>query len=220
MFRLPTANAVPRRRAAALAVVGVAAVALAGCGVTASNPGLRGVAMMGGANGTGMMGGGAPAAAAGGGGSMMAGRLTCTAPRALPGTEVNVVLADMGMISGATDPAPLGIPMRLRTSTTSVPAGQVSFVAQNLGRRTHELVVLPLAAGQVPGTRRPASDGKVGESGSLGEASNPCGAGSGDGITAGTTGWVTLNLTPGRYELLCNEANHYADGMWVEIDVA
>ena len=218
MFRLHAARAVPRPPAAVLAVVGVAVVGLSGCGVTASNPGVPGVAMMGGANRTGMMGGGTPVTGTGGG-SMMTGRLSCTAPAPLPGKKVSVALADMGMMASWTDPAPLGIPMRLRTSTTSVPAGQGSFVAQNLGRRTHELVIIPLAAGQSPGIRTPASDGKVPEVGSLGEASNPCGAGSGDGLTAGTTGWVTLTLAPGRYELVCNEANHYANGMWAELDV-
>jgi uncharacterized cupredoxin-like copper-binding protein len=199
-------------------VAGVAALGLSGCALATSNPGLPGVAMMGGGNGTGMMGG-RTAVSGTAGGSMMGGRLTCTAPTALPGSQVTVALADMSMMSGATDTAPLGIPMRLGTSTTSVPAGQVSFVARNLGRRTHELVILPLAAGQTPGTLTPASDGKVAENRTLGEASNPCGADSGDGITPGTTGWVTLTLAPGRYELVCNEANHYADGMWAELDV-
>jgi uncharacterized cupredoxin-like copper-binding protein len=219
MVRAPLAPTARRRRVAALAVVGVAALGLSGCGLATSNPAPPGVAMMGGGNGTGMMGG-RTAVSGTGGSSMMNGRLTCTAPTSLPGSQVTVALVDMGMMSGTTDPAPLGIPMRLRTSTNSVPAGQVSFVAENLGRRTHELVVLPLAAGQSPGTRTPAADGKVLETGSLGEASNPCGAGSADGLTAGTSGWVTLTLTPGRYEIVCNEANHYADGMWAELDVS
>ena len=34
---------------------------------------------------------------------------------------------------------------------------------------------------------------------------------------AGAVGWVTLTLTPGRYELLCNLANHYADGLNQEL---
>jgi len=217
MVRAPLAPTA-RRRVSALAVAGVALVGLSGCGLASSNPGLPGVAMMGGGNGSGMMGG-RTAVSGTAGGPMMGGRLTCTAPASLPGSQVTVALVDMGMMSGTTDPAPLGIPMRLRTSTTSVLAGQVTFVAENLGRRTHELVVLPLAAGQSPGTRAAASDGKVLEAGSLGEASNSCGAGSGDGLTAGTSGWVTLTLAPGRYEIVCNEANHYADGMWAELDV-
>ena len=57
------------------------------------------------------------------------------------------------------------------------------------------------------------------ESGSLGEASRSCAAGAGDGINAGSVGWVTVNLAPGTYELVCNLPNHYADGMHQELVV-
>lgn len=225
------------RRAATLAAVGLAVLALSGCGLVATDPAGPGPGMMRGGNGNGMMGDGSGAAMRGGGygagmmggqaagngstwgGPMMSGGLTCTAPAELPGSTVTVALVDMSMMGAGTDPAPLGIPMRLHTSATTVPAGQVSFVAQNMARRTHELVILPLAPGEQPGTRATGSDGEIDETGSLGEASNPCGEGAGDGLTAGTTGWVTLTLAPGRYELICNEANHYANGMWAELDV-
>lgn len=52
---------------------------------------------------------------------------------------------------------------------------------------------------------------------SLGESSNA--AGTGDGITSGRVGWTTVTLKPGHYELLCNLANHYADGMYQELIV-
>jgi uncharacterized cupredoxin-like copper-binding protein len=107
----------------------------------------------------------------------------------------------------------------LRAYPQSVPAGQVSLVAVNHGSRTHELVVLPLATGASVGTRAVGSDNTVSEAGSLGESSNSCGRGSGDGIRAGATGWVTLTLTPGRYELVCNLPGHYAAGMFTELDV-
>jgi len=78
----------------------------------------------------------------------------------------------------------------------------------------------PLAAGASAGHRVPGSDGKVAETGSLGEASASCAAGTGDGVTAGSVGWTTVTLPPGRYELLCNLPNHYADGMWQELIVS
>ena len=88
-----------------------------------------------------------------------------------------------------------------------------------MGWRTHELVILPLPAGAQAGQRVPGSDGKVDESGSLGEASASCAAGSGEGISAGAVGWTTVTLPAGRYELVCNLPNHYADGMRQELDV-
>lgn len=110
--------------------------------------------------------------------------------------------------------------MRVLASTNSVPAGVVSLVVTNTGFLTHELVVLPLVAGQQPGTRTVGSDGNVDETGSLGEAAATCRAGEGDGIAADSTGWVTLHLPAGRYELVCNLPGHYAAGRYTELDVA
>lgn len=109
--------------------------------------------------------------------------------------------------------------MMLRAVPATVPAGRISFVAENMGWRTHELVILPLKAGSVPGQRVPGPDGKVDENGSLGEASASCAAGPGEGISAAAVGWTTVTLSPGRYELVCNFPNHYADGMRQELDV-
>ena len=110
--------------------------------------------------------------------------------------------------------------MRIFASPGTVPRGTVSILASNAGAWTHELVVLPLSAGQGVGQRPVGSDGKINEAGSLGEASRTCGAGSGEGIVAGGAGWTTLTLEPGRYELVCNLAGHYASGMYTELDVA
>lgn len=134
-------------------------------------------------------------------------RTTCAAP-ALPGQVVQVTLTDM-----------MGGMMRVLASPASVPAGTVSLRVINTGALTHELVVLPLAAGQPPGSRVVGPDTTVSEAGSLGEASATCGAGHGDGITPGAASWVTLTLRPGRYELICNLPGHYARGMYTELDV-
>jgi uncharacterized cupredoxin-like copper-binding protein len=146
-------------------------------------------------------------------------KLACTAPADLPGRTVNVRLGDMGMTQMMGGTAPLGAHMMLRAVPGTVAAGRVSLVATNMGWRTHELVILPLAAGESAGWRVPGPDGKVDETGSLAEASTRCGAGPGDGIQAGTVSWTTLTLAPGRYELVCNLPNHYADGMHQEIQV-
>lgn len=155
-------------------------------------------------NSSGMMGSGS---------SYRSSARTCKPPASLAGTRVEVTLGDMGMTRMMSGTAPVGAHMRLLASTSRVPAGRVSLVARNLGWRTHELVVLPLAAGVPAGQRHVGADGRVSEAGSLGEASSSCGADAGDGITAGSAGWTTLTLPAGRYELVCNLRNHYADGM-------
>ena len=74
----------------------------------------------------------------------------------------------------------------LRSIPSSVESGQITFLTLNRGWRTHELVILPLASGAAAGQRIPGPNGKVTETGSLGEASTPCGAGAGSGIPAGS----------------------------------
>ncbi len=156
----------------------------------------------------------------GGGAGYHFARAHCSAPRSLPGHIVNVTLGDMGMTQMMGGTAPMGAHMMLRSSTATVPAGQISLVASNLGWRTHELVILPLANGAVAGQRAPRSNGKVAETGSLGEASHSCGSGTGDGITSGSISWTTVTLPAGRYELICNLPNHYADGMHQQLVVS
>ena len=63
------------------------------------------------------------------------------------------------------------------------------------------------------------ANGQVDKSASLAEAARSCGPDDGDGILPATTGWTTVTLTPGRYELLCNIAGHYGAGMYTELDV-
>ena len=136
------------------------------------------------------------------------GAISCAAPT-LPGARVSVQVTDAGdmMMSQA--------PMRatLVASPVTVPAGRVSFAVFNTGVLVHELVVLPLPT-DGPGTRPTGTDGKIDESQSMGEASRSCGAGVGDGIAPGSTGWTTVNLKAGRYELVCDQPWHYAAGMF------
>ena len=145
--------------------------------------------------------------------SMMRPRPTCSPPSSLPGQTVFVMLGDTGMARMMSGAAPAVTPLTLQAVPARVPAGVISFVVRNMGLRTHEMVVLPLPDGRAAGRRETTGDGRVDEAGSLGEASASCAAGSGEGIAAGTAGWVTLDLRPGRYELVCNLRDHYVDGM-------
>jgi uncharacterized cupredoxin-like copper-binding protein len=184
-------------RSLMLLATAVAGLALASCGSASST-------------GSGMMSGGT---------GYHFSQASCSPPASLPGHIVNVTLTDMGMTQVMGGTAPMGAHMRLRISSATVPAGQISLVASNRGWRTHELVILPLAAGAAAGQRVPGADGKAAETGSLGEASHSCGSGTGGGITSGAVGWTTVTLPPGRYELVCNLPNHYADGMYQQLVV-
>ena len=146
---------------------------------------------------------------------------TCTVPN-LPGTVVNVSVTDMGgpMMRGAGMGGGVrGGMMRLTADASAVAHGTVSFVATNLGSINHELVILPLPDNQIVGTRPQSGDGKVDETASIGEASNTCGPGTGDGIAPATSSWTTVTVTPGRYELVCNLPGHYAAGMYTQLTV-
>ena len=50
--------------------------------------------------------------------------------------------------------------MLLEVSPATIPAGQISVVASNLGWRTHELVILPLADEAAAGQRTPVPAGR------------------------------------------------------------
>jgi uncharacterized cupredoxin-like copper-binding protein len=171
---------------------------------------------------------------------------TCTAPD-LPGSTLDVTLADMGGMMGGRMPTwrngqlmpgassgmmgpggsmmgssagpPFGRMMTVMVSPDGVAAGTVSFRVWNAGTVVHELVIMPMPPSG-PGSRPVGSDGKVDEDGSLGEASRSCAAGTGEGIEPGAQSWVTLQLVPGTYELICNLAGHYAMGMYAALTVS
>ncbi len=137
-------------------------------------------------------------------------------PKTTSGPVVNITLSDGGgaMMGGGS-----AMMVSLAVTPGSAPSGPVTFVAMNTGALNHELLILPLPTDGV-GTRPVGTDGKINERSSLGEASTSCGRGPGDGISPGTRSWVTVKLAPGRYELLCDEPWHYANGMFTEFTVS
>lgn len=149
---------------------------------------------------------------------------SCAAP-SLAGGVVDVTLVDMGNMMGDNsmmNGSASGVAqthMRLLATPSSVTAGLISFRVHNIGSRTHEVVVLPLAVDHAAGARPVASDGRVDETGSLGEASRNCGAGAGEGIESGSAGWATMSLRAGTYELVCNLKHHYSSGMYATLNV-
>ena len=159
-----------------------------------------------GALGGGLIRGGSPFAA-------------CAVPN-LSGPVVNVTLTNMGgpMMGGGNGPMSGGA-MRLNSDRAAVRSGTVSFLVTNGGSVAHEMVVLPLSGSQIVGTRSIGGDAKIDEAGSLGEASNTCAEGPGQGILPGTSSWMRVQLKPGRYELVCNFPGHYAAGMYTQLTV-
>jgi len=81
----------------------------------------------------------------------------------------------------------------------------------------------------VPGTlRRLPSRGRpvwarerfgCSDAGPLTGPSKSCAGGPGQGITSGAAGWTTVTLPAGRYHLVCNLPNHYANGMHQQLTV-
>ena len=173
----------------------------------------------------------AVAVGAGNGGAIPGsiGLLSGSSPAApsLPGTVVNVSLADMGGsmmgqrggMMGQRSGMMSGGSMRLSADHATVPHGTVSFLATNGGSINHEMVILPLPASQSVGARPTGADAKVDEAGSLGEASNTNGKGAGQGVAPGASSWITVTLAPGQYELVCNLPNHYTAGMYTQLTV-
>jgi uncharacterized cupredoxin-like copper-binding protein len=151
------------------------------------------------------------------GGAGNPGTNRCAAP-SFASTVVNVTATDRGgsMMGG---PRMMRGSMRLSSDRTTVPHGKVTFLVTNAGTIPHEMLVLPLAGTQSAGTRPVGRDGLTDETGSLGEASATCAEGGGQGILPSAAGWVTLDLQPGRYELVCNLPGHYRAGMYNELTV-
>jgi len=140
----------------------------------------------------------------------------CSIPN-LAGTVVNVAPMDRagpmtggGMMDGG---------MRLAADRATVPHGEVTFLVTNVGQLSHEMVVLPLSGSRAAGARPIGGGGQVDETGSLGEASATCAEGEGRGILPRTAAWVTIDLPPGRYELMCNLPGHYRAGMYTQLTV-
>lgn len=92
-------------------------------------------------------------------------------------------------------------------------AGDVTFTMKNEGTVPHEFIIVKtdFAPGKIP----LGADNRFNEDGEgvfvPGEISE---------WQPGTTGTVTLKLEPGNYQLLCNIAGHYANGMHTQLTVS
>ncbi|MFH7026954.1 MAG: sulfocyanin-like copper-binding protein [Heteroscytonema crispum UTEX LB 1556] len=96
--------------------------------------------------------------------------------------------------------------MEIQLSQSTVPAGNVEFVVTNQGKVEHEFVViktdLPLDKLPLKGDR--LDEDKAGKE--IGEIDE-------DELKSGTTKTLSLNLTPGKYLIVCNLPGHFKAGM-------
>jgi uncharacterized cupredoxin-like copper-binding protein len=95
-------------------------------------------------------------------------------------------------------------------STTSVPAGQVTFNAENVGGATHEMVII--RTDDAPDALPTEKDGTANE-----DAKGLTGVDEVEDIAPGASKSLTVNLTPGSYVMICNILDsgnaHYSLGM-------
>jgi len=103
--------------------------------------------------------------------------------------------------------------MVFQLSSTTAPAGPVEFVVKNAGKMPHEFVVLK---NDLPDKKLPLKGGSLDEDAkglkNLGEISE-------SKLTSGATQTLQLNLTRGRYLLVCNLPGHFKAGMKAEFTV-
>jgi uncharacterized cupredoxin-like copper-binding protein len=98
-------------------------------------------------------------------------------------------------------------------STTTVPAGDVTFDASNEGPSVHEFEIFSVPDGVDP-TDLPV-ESNVADTDSQGlvvidEVED---------IAPATTASLTVSLEPGSYALICNLSEHYEQGMSIAITV-
>ncbi len=100
----------------------------------------------------------------------------------------------------------------IKTSKTSVPAGNVTFAVDNVGATQHEMVVIKtdLDSDAIPVENHEANE----------EAPGMTPIGEVEDVQPGESTELQLSLEPGNYLLICNIRKHFERGMVTEFRVA
>jgi uncharacterized cupredoxin-like copper-binding protein len=96
----------------------------------------------------------------------------------------------------------------IQISSSTVPAGKVTFQVSNQGAIEHEMVILRT---DVAPTALAMNSDEPGTA--LEDSTVVKNVGEVDEVAPGATKSDTFDLTPGKYVLICNEASHYQAGM-------
>jgi uncharacterized cupredoxin-like copper-binding protein len=103
--------------------------------------------------------------------------------------------------------------MSIQLSSTTVPAGSVEFVVENQGKMPHEFVVLK---NDLKDKKLPLKGDKLDEDAKGLKKIAEIGE---DKLKSGATQQLKVNLTPGRYLIVCNVGDHFNKGMKTELTV-
>jgi len=101
-------------------------------------------------------------------------------------------------------------------TSTTVPAGAITFSVTNAGTIPHEFVVLS--------TDTPAADFPIesfeGEANRIDEDKVGTNVGETGDMQPSTTKSITIEMKPGHYAFVCNLPAHFGSGMHVDFTVA
>ncbi len=130
-----------------------------------------------------------------------------------------VALAGLVASACASSPSPTIVQATLREwnmtlSSSSVPAGKITFQVANQGAVEHELVILRTDVAPAALAMDVQEPGKVAE-----DSSQVKDVGEVEAVAPGTSKSAVFELTPGKYVLVCNEATHYQAGMVAAFEV-
>ncbi|MEP6660181.1 MAG: sulfocyanin-like copper-binding protein [Acidimicrobiales bacterium] len=94
----------------------------------------------------------------------------------------------------------------------TIKAGDVTFTFLNKGTIGHELLVIrtDLPVGKIP----IEANGRFNE-----EGANAVNVGETGDLAVGNTISFKVKMAPGRYQLVCNLADHYKNGMYIKFTV-
>ncbi|MBC7644948.1 MAG: cbb3-type cytochrome c oxidase subunit I [Thermoleophilia bacterium] len=133
--------------------------------------------------------------------SVAAGEPTATSTKPNPGIAGSTVAVELGDSGGK---------LYVKPAPVSVAAGTVTFAVRNAGSMPHLLVVLKT---DTPAAELPQGDGGLAKETGRVAAVEQMAPGS-------PIQYVTLDLKPGKYVLLCNVPGHYSLGQYAAFTVS